>query len=73
MTEAKLLKNAVVHSVLSFKAKKIEQLIAKNQQTLKQTEQDERYEEIPELLKKQQELKSISKDINKQLGRVITR
>ncbi|MCD4730418.1 MAG: DNA primase [Bacteroidales bacterium] len=73
LTEAKLLKNAIVHSVLSFKAKKIEQLIAENQQTLKQTEQDERYEEIPELLKKQQELKSISKDINKQLGRVITR
>jgi DNA primase len=73
LTEAKLLKNSVVHSVLSFKAKKIEQLIAENQQTLKQVEQEERYEEIPELLKKQQDLKTISKDINKQLGRVITR
>jgi len=73
LTEAKRLKSAVVHSVLSFKAKKIEQLMAENQQTLKQAELDERYEEIPELLKKQQELKSISKDINKQLGRVITR
>lgn len=73
LTEAKLLKNSVVHSVLSFKAKKIEQLIAENQQTLKQVEHEERYEEIPELLKKQQDLKTISKDINKQLGRVITR
>jgi DNA primase len=73
LTEAKRLKNAVVHSVLSFKAKKTEQLIAENQQKLKQAEQEEQYEEIPEILKRQQDLKNISKDINKQLGRVITR
>jgi len=73
LTEANHLKNAIVHSVLSFKAKKIEQSIAENQQTLKQTEAEERYEEMQELIKKLQDLKNISKDINKQLGRVITR
>jgi len=73
LTESKKLKNAVVHSVLSFKAKKIEQLIMGNQQKIKEAETDERYEEIPEMLKRQQELKTISKDINRQLGRVITR
>lgn len=73
LTEANHLKNAVVHSLFSFKAKKIEQLIAESQQTIKLAEEEERYEEMQELLKKQQELKNISQDINKQLGRVITR
>jgi len=73
LTESKRLRNAVLHSVLSFKGKKIEQLIMENQQKIKKAEEEERYEEIPEMLKRQQELKTISKDINKQLGRVITR
>jgi DNA primase len=73
LTEASHLKNSVVHSVLSFKAKKIEQLIAESQQTLKLAEEEERYEEMQDLIKRQQELKTISQDINKQLGRVITR
>ncbi len=73
LTEADHLKNAVVHALFSFKAKKIEQLIVENQQTLKQAEEEERYEEMEALLKRQQELKTISQDINKQLGRVITR
>jgi DNA primase len=72
-TEAKRLKTAVINSLLSFKAKKIEQLIADNQQKLKEAEQSEAYESIPEILKRQQELKNISKLINNQLGRVITR
>jgi len=73
LTEADQLKNAVVHSLLSFKAKKIDQLIAESQQTIKKAEEEERYEEIQDLIKRQQELKTISQDINKQLGRVITR
>ena len=73
LTEEKRLKNAIIHSVLSFKAKKIEQLIAENQQKLKKAEEKEHYEEIPEIMMRLKELKTISKDINKQLGRVITR
>ena len=72
-TEASKLKPAVENSVLSFKAKKIEILIAENQREIKEAEQEERYEALGELLKRQKELKDISKEINRQLGRVITR
>jgi len=72
-SETKRLKSAVVNSLLSFKAKKVEQLISDNQQKLKKAEQLEKYEEIPAILERQQELKNISKEINNQLGRVITR
>ena len=72
-TEANKLKPAVENSVLSFKAKKIEILIAENQREIKEAEQEERYEALGELLKRQKELKDISKEINRQLGRVITR
>ena len=71
--ESQRLKTAVINSVLSFKARKIEQLIADNQEKIKDAEHEERYEEIPELIKQQQELKSISRTINLQLGRVVTR
>ena len=71
--ESQRLKQAVVNSVLSFKARKMDQMISDNQQQIKDAEQEERYEELPELIKKQQELKSISRTINQQLGRVVTR
>ncbi len=73
VTEAIKLKAAVENSVLSFKAKKIEILIAENQQEIKEAEAAERYENFPDLLNRQKELKAISKEINRQLGRVITR
>ncbi len=73
VTEKQKLKIAILGALLSLKGKIIEQLITENQQKLKQAELEERYEEIPEMLKRQQDLKTISKDINKQLGRVITR
>jgi DNA primase len=73
ITETKKLRDAVVHSLLSFKAKKIEQQIADNQLEIKKAETEENYEDIPLLLKKQQDLKAISRDINKQLGRIVTR
>lgn len=73
ITEAKRLKDAVVNSLLSFKAKKIEQQISDNQMEIKKAEEEERYEEISDLLQKQKDLKTISKNINKQLGRIVTR
>ena len=72
-TEVQKLKQAIFNSVLSFKAKKIEQLIGENQEEIKLADREERYEDIEPLIKRQQELKEISKDINKRLGRVITR
>jgi len=68
ITEVKRLRDAVVHSLLAFKAKKIEQQIADNQSEIKKTESEENYEDIPLLLKKQQDLKAISKDIISSLG-----
>jgi DNA primase len=73
ITEAKRLKDAVINSLLSFKAKKIEQQISDNQMEIKKAEEDERYEEISDLLQKQKDLKNISRNINRQLGRIVTR
>jgi len=73
VTESRNLKDAIVHSVLSFKAKKIEQLITESQLEIKKAQDQENYEEIPLLLNKQKELKTISRDINRQLGRIVTR
>jgi DNA primase len=73
VTEADRLKEAVIRSLLSFKAKKIEQLIAGNQAEIKKAEEAERFEDILLLISKQKELKSISKNINRQLGRIVTR
>lgn len=72
-TEADRLKAAVENSVLSFKAKKIEILIVENQHEIKDAEKEERYEELQELINRQKELKDISKEINRRLGRVVTR
>jgi DNA primase len=71
-TELQKLKAAVVNSVLAFKARKIEALLADNQRLIKEADKEERYEELPDLLKKQKELKDISKNIHHQLGRIIT-
>ncbi|MEZ5197866.1 MAG: toprim domain-containing protein [Bacteroidales bacterium] len=71
--ETEKLKDAVFNSVLSFKAKKIEQLISEKQSALKQVEEEGKQEEIIEIIKSLQELKAISRNINGQLGRIITR
>jgi hypothetical protein len=73
ITESKKLKDAVINSLLSFKAKKIEQMIAESQLEIKKAEEEENYEIISDLLQKQKDLKTISKEINKQLGRIVTR
>ncbi len=73
VTEMSRLKEAVVNSVLSFKAKKIEHLIRENQEKIRKAEEAENHEEIPELMKKQRDLKTISNSINNQLGRIVTR
>jgi hypothetical protein len=70
VTESGKLKKAVVNSVLSFKAKMIEKLIFDNQEKLKEAENDE---DIVILLKEQQKLKNISRLINKELGRIVTK
>ncbi len=72
-TEDQKIKTAVVNAVLSFKAKKIEQLIAQSQEEMKQAQGDENFEVLQEMLNKQKELKEISREIYRQLGRVITR
>jgi len=72
-TEVQKLKEAVFNSVLSFKAKKIEQLIADVQDEIKHANNEENFEDLTLLLKKHQELKEISKHINQKLGRVVTR
>lgn len=70
VTEVQQLKKAVVNSVLSFKAKMIEELIFENQQKLKKIESEE---DVMILLKEQQDLKQIGRIINKELGRVVTK
>jgi DNA primase len=71
--EISKLKEAVVNSILSFKAKKIEQQITDSQQEIKKAEETENYEIITDLLQKQMDLKAISREINRQLGRIVTR
>lgn len=71
--ETQKLKTTVENSILSFKAKKIEQLIADNQQEIKDMESSGQTDDLLILIKKQQELKGISKSINLQLGRIVTR
>ncbi len=70
VTEVQQLKKAVINSVLSFKAKMIEELIFENQQKLKKIESEE---DVMLLLKEQQDLKQIGRIINKELGRVVTK
>jgi DNA primase len=72
-TETDQLKQAVISSMYAFKAKKIEQLIAQNQQEIKKVQDEEHYEDLIILLNRQKELKAISKRLNLSLGRIITR
>jgi hypothetical protein len=62
---------AVKNAVLSFKAKKLEQMILKNQDEMKKVEDEGK--DPTEFINKHIELKEISCFINNQLGRVITR
>ncbi len=69
-TETEKLLYAVENAVLSFKAKRIEELVHENQEKLKAIKDDE---DLMILLHQQKELKETSRVINRMLGRVITR
>lgn len=69
-SEAEHLFESIERAILSFKAKKIEQLIGENQQEIKREEDEEN---MLILMKKQIDLKRISNDINQKLSRIITR
>jgi len=71
--ETDQLKQTVVSSVYAFKAKKIEQLIAQNQQEIKTIQGEKQDEDLLILMNRQKELKDISKKLNLSLGRIITR
>lgn len=64
------LKTLVASSVLSFKAKKIDQMILGNQKKLKETTGEE---DRLILIQKHLSLKQVSREINKQLSRIITK
>ncbi|MBP6977045.1 MAG: DNA primase [Bacteroidales bacterium] len=68
--EKEILKEAVLSAVLAFKAKKVDQMIARNQHRLKVASDEE---EIMELLQEQLRLKNASREINAKLGRIVTR
>lgn len=68
--ESEKLFEAIEKALLSFKAKKVEQLISENQQEIKKESEEEN---VVILLKKQMDLKRISNDINQKLNRIITR
>lgn len=69
-TEQDNLKILVASTVLSFKVKKIDQMIAENQKELKETTDAENY---MILIQKHMSLKQVSREINKQLSRIITK
>ncbi len=69
-TEQENLKTLVASSVLSFKSKKIDQMILVNQKELKETEDVEDY---LILVQTHMNLKQVSREINKQLSRIITK
>ena len=66
--EKEHLKEIVMTAVLGLKARKIEKLIADNQKKLKEASSDD---DSTRLLKEQIGLKTISRDIHDQLGRII--
>jgi len=69
-TELDNLKHLITSTVLSFKSKKIDQMILDNQNELKVLTDDE--DKII-LVQKHITLKNISKEINRQLSRIITK
>ncbi len=64
------LKELVASSVLSFKAKKIDQMILANQKEMKENTSEE---DAMVLLQKHINLKQVSREINKQLSRIVTK
>jgi DNA primase len=68
--EQEILRETVISSVLSFKSKKVEQMIAQNQKQIKEATGEE---EVIQLMQRQQRLKQISRTINRRLGRIVTR
>lgn len=68
--EKEILKESVLGAVLAFKAKKVDQMISRNQQALKVTADEE---EIMKLLHEQMRLKALSREINGRLGRIVTK
>ncbi|MDZ7742594.1 MAG: DNA primase [Bacteroidota bacterium] len=69
-TEKDILKNAISSCVLSFKARKVDNLILQTQQKIRDTKDEQ---ELKELLQTQVNLKKVSIAINRQLSRIITR
>lgn len=69
-SEREVLKYAVLQAVLSFKAKKVDQMITRKQQELKLASSEEK---ILSILQEQLRLKEISREINARLGRIVTR
>ena len=70
VTEKGKLLYAVENAVLSFKAKRIEEMVHQNQEKIKTMENDE---DLLVLLNEIKNLKETSREINKLMGRVITR
>jgi len=70
LSEKEKLRNAVISSILSFKAKKVDQLIHANQKEIKSASDDE---EILLLMQEHMKLIEVSKEINEHLGRIITK
>lgn len=69
-TEEEKLKEAVDSAILAFKAIRVEQMIAENIRSLKQTSEEE---EVISFLTQLKSLKEISNLINGKLGRIVTR
>jgi DNA primase len=69
-TEQDNLLNLVSSSVMSYKSKKLDQMILENQKELKETKDEEDY---LILMQKLISLKQVSIEINKQLSRIITK
>ncbi|MCP4550661.1 MAG: DNA primase [Bacteroidetes bacterium] len=69
-SECDNIKRLVSHSVLSFKSKKIDQMISDNQREMKKAENAE---DNLILQQKHVSLKNISREINRELSRIITK
>ncbi len=68
-SDGNILPTAINHTLLSFKAKRVEKLLEENRQQLKTCSNDD---EIMMLLAKNKELQNIKTQINNLLGRVIS-
>jgi DNA primase len=68
--DEEVLERAVTSSILAFKARRIEQLLSDTAKEIKNPAPDT---DVMSLMNRYQELKIINTQINKQLGRIITR